>query len=104
MSLSSPLTIAWLGMVALAGVAFYGLLAVRNLIKLVIVLQILVKAALLGLVLAGATSGRVNLSQSLAATVIVADTVVAVIGLALAVQIKRRLGTLDVRDLSNLRG
>jgi NADH:ubiquinone oxidoreductase subunit K len=91
-------------MVALAGVAFYGLLAVRNLIKLVIVLQILVKAALLGLVLAGATSGQVNLSQSLAATVIVADTVVAVIGLALAVQIKRRLGTLDVRDLSNLRG
>jgi len=104
MSLSSPLTIAWLGMVALAGVAFYGLLAVRNLIKLVIVLQILVKAALLGLVLAGATSGQVNLGQSLAATVIVADTVVAVIGLALAVQIKRRLGTLDVRDLSNLRG
>jgi NADH:ubiquinone oxidoreductase subunit K len=104
MSLSSPLTIAWLGMVALAGVAFYGLLAVRNLIKLVIVLQILVKAALLGLVLAGATSGQVNLSQSLAATVIVADTVVAVIGLALAVQIKRQLGTLDVKALSNLRG
>ena len=31
------------------------------------------------------------------------DTVVAVIGLALAMQVRRRLGTLDVRDLSTLR-
>ena len=37
-------------------------------------------------------------------TVIVADTVVAVVGLALAVQVKRLVGTLDVKALSNLRG
>jgi NADH:ubiquinone oxidoreductase subunit K len=100
----SPLVIGWLGVLGLVGVAFYGLLAARNLIKLVIVLQILVKASVLGLLFGGEASGQVNLGQSLAATVIVADTVVAVIGLALAVQIKRHLGTLDVRDLSNLRG
>ena len=100
----SPLVIGWIGVLGLIGVAFYGLLAARNLIKLVIVLQIMVKAAVLGLLLGGEASGQIHLSQSLAATVIVADTVVAVIGLALAVQIKRRVGTLDVRDLSNLRG
>jgi len=79
------------------------LLITRNLIKLVIVLQVLVKMALLALVAAGYATGQVNLGQSLAVTVLVADTVVAVIGLALAVQVRQRLGTLDVTQLSELR-
>jgi NADH:ubiquinone oxidoreductase subunit K len=79
-------------------------LAVRNLIKIVIVLQILGKSALLALIAAGNASGQINLSQSLALTVIVADTVVAAIGLALAVQVRRQLGTLDARELGKLRG
>jgi NADH-quinone oxidoreductase subunit K len=99
----SPLGIVLVGVLALFGVGLYGLLAVRNLIKVVIALQILVKAALLALVAAGNASGRVNLGQSIAMTVIVVDTVVAVIGLALAMQVRRRLGTLDVHELSTLR-
>jgi NADH-quinone oxidoreductase subunit K len=100
----SVLTIGLVGVVGLLGVGLYGLLFSRHLIKLVVALQILVKAAVLGLVLAGYSSGQVQLGQSLAVTVIVADTVVAVIGLALAVQVRRQVGTLDVRDLSQLRG
>ncbi len=100
----SPHNIALIGVIGLLSAGFYGLLISRNLIKLVVALQILVKAAVLGLVMAGKASGQVNLSQSLAVTVIVADTVVMVVGLALAVQIQRRMGTLDVRDLSKLRG
>jgi NADH-quinone oxidoreductase subunit K len=103
MTLNS-LTVALIGVIGLLLAGFYGLLVSRNLIKIVVALQILVKAALLGLVAAGSTSGQVNLGQSLAITVIVADTVVAVIGMALGVQIRRHLGTLDVRDLSSLRG
>jgi NADH:ubiquinone oxidoreductase subunit K len=100
----SPLTAGLIGVIALLGAGFYGLLVSRNLIKLVISLQILVKAALVGLIAAGNVSGQINLGQSLAITVLVADTVVAVVGIALGVQIRRRLGTLDVRDLSKLRG
>jgi NADH:ubiquinone oxidoreductase subunit K len=92
------------GVLGLLGVGLYGLLISRNLIKIVVALQILGKAAVLGLVVAGHASGRIMLSQSLGITVIVADTVVAVIGMALAVQIRQRMGTLDVRDLSSLRG
>ena len=99
-----PLYAGVVGVLALLAIGFYGLLVSRNLIKIVIALQILVKSALLALMLAGNTSGHVNLGQSLVATVIVADTVVAVIGIALAVQIRQRLGSLDVRELSNLRG
>jgi NADH-quinone oxidoreductase subunit K len=100
----SATNIGTIGVVGLLGVGLYCLLITRNLIKLVVALQIMVKAAVLGLVVAGNVSGQVQLSQSLAITVIVADTVVAVIGLALAVQVRRQLGTLDVGDLSQLRG
>jgi NADH-quinone oxidoreductase subunit K len=100
----SPLHIGLIGVVGLLGVGFYGLLISHNLIKIVVALQLLVKAALLGLIVAGRASGQINLSQSLAITVIVVDTVVAVVGLALAVQVRRQLGTLDTRELSNLRG
>jgi NADH:ubiquinone oxidoreductase subunit K len=97
----SPLA---LGVLALLGVGFYALLVSRNLIRTLIALQILVKSAVLGLLLAGSLSGKLQLAQSLAVTAIVADTVVAVVGMAFAVQIRRRMGTLDLRDLAQLRG
>lgn len=100
----SPLNIILFGIVALLGVGFYGLLITRNLIKIVMVLQILIKAAILALILAGKLGGDIGLGQSTAATVIVADTIVAVVGLALAVQVRRRFGTLDVPKISTLRG
>lgn len=102
--LDQPLTVFAIGVLGLFGVGLYGLLASRNLIKIVAVLQVLVKSAVLALVLAGKASGNLGLGQSLAATVIVADTIVAVIGLALGVQIQRRYGSVDLKDLSALKG
>lgn len=93
-----------LTVVGLILIGLYGLLAVRNLFKLIITLQILVKGAVLALVIAGEASGRLQLGQSLAVTVIVADTVVAVIALALAVQMKQQSGTVDVGRLDTLKG
>jgi NADH:ubiquinone oxidoreductase subunit K len=104
MNALSPLSIAMIGVIGLFGVGLYGLLVTRNLIKMVAVLQVLVKSAVLALVLGGKISGHVVLGESLAVTVIVADTVVAVIGLALAVRVRQQLGSLDLRDLSTLKG
>lgn len=100
----TPFNIILFGVIALLGVGFYGLLITRNLIKVVLVLQILIKAVILALILAGKMSGNLGLGQSSAATVIVADTIVAVVGLALGVQVRRRFGTLDVPKISTLRG
>ena len=100
----TPLNIILFGVIALLGVGFYGLLITRNLIKVVLVLQILIKAVILALILAGTMSGNLGLGESTAATVIVADTIVAVVGLALGVQVRRRFGTLDVPKISTLRG
>lgn len=105
MILDAPFSIpvALAGVLGLLALGLYGLLTGRNLIKIIAALQFLVKAAELALVTAGYASGQINLGQTLAVTVLVADTVVAVVALAMAVQVQRRFGTLDVTELSTLR-
>jgi NADH-quinone oxidoreductase subunit K len=88
--------------ILLLGVGLYGLLVSRHLIKVIIALQIMVKSAILALVIAGDAVGRLELAQSIAMTVIVVDTIVAVLALALVVQIKRRTGSLDSSELARL--
>ncbi len=102
MTLPIPLIVV-LAIISLAGVGFYCLLATRNLIRVIVGLQLMIKGVALAFVLAGNTSGNVNLGQTLGLTVIVADTIVAVVGLAMAVQIRHRLGSLDVKELSSLK-
>jgi NADH-quinone oxidoreductase subunit K len=97
---NSILLVAIIGLLA---VGLYAVLISRNLIKIVVGLQILVKGAMLAMIAAGQLAGQVAVGESLALTVIVADTIVAVVGLALAVQVRRRFGTLDVRALSMLK-
>ena len=92
-----------LAILSLAGVGFYCLLATRNMIKVIIGIQLMVKGVALTFILGGNLTGHINLAQTMALTVIVADTVVAVIGLALAVQVRHRLGTLDIKALSTLK-
>lgn len=89
---------ALVGAFLLLGLGFYGLLVMRHLIKMLIALQIMGKAALL--VMIAANRDEVGLGQSLAVTVIVADTLVAVVGMALAIQIQRHFGTLDIHQLT----
>ena len=102
MTLSLPM-IAFVVVFILLGVGLYALLVVSNLIKVVVALQILGKGAVLALVIAGSLRGQANLGQSMALTVIVADTIIAVVGLALAVQVRRHFGTLDLKSLTMLR-
>lgn len=96
-------TIVLVAVFGLVAIGLYGLLIIRNLIKVVVALQIFAKGTILVMVAAGAMSGRPAIGQSLAITVIVADTVVTVMALALAIQIRRWNGTLDTREISKLR-
>lgn len=97
------LNILLAAIIGLLAVGLYAVLISRNLIKVVVALQILVKGAMLAMIAAGQVAGQPEVGESLALTVIVADTIVAVVGLALAVQVRRHFGTLDVKALSTLR-
>jgi len=96
-------TIVMVTVFGLVAIGIYGLLIIRNLIKIVVALQVFAKGTILVMVAAGAMSGRPAIGQSLAITVIVADTVVTVMALALAIQVRRWCGTLDTRVISKLR-
>lgn len=87
------------GVLLLLGVT-YGLLITRNLIKIAVVLQILVKAVVIALVLAGGSQWTARSGAEFATTVLVADTIVTVVALALAVQVRKRVGTLDLAKIS----
>ena len=99
---ASSLNVAFAVGLGLMAVGLYGVLICRHLIKILIALQVLTKAAVLLLVVAGRTGNQPGLGQSAAITVIVADTIIMVLGLALAVQVQRRFGTLDVSALATL--
>jgi NADH-quinone oxidoreductase subunit K len=102
MFLSLPL-LAGVAVVELVAIGLVGLLVTRNLIKVVVGMQVLVKGSMIALVLAGRLSGQIQTAQTLALTVIVADTIVSVVALAFAVQVRRQFGTLDLQALSTLR-
>ena len=99
----SPISLGLVGVIGLVGVGIYGLLITRNLIKVVVALQILVKGILVAFIIAGNLQAKINLSQSMALTILVADTIVAVIALAIAVQVRKAFGSLDLKDLTTLR-
>lgn len=96
-------TIVLIVIVGLLTIGLYALLIVRNLLKVIVALQILGKGAIIAMVAAGQYSGQPVVGQSLALTVIVVDTLVAVIAMAFVVQIGKYFGTLDTKALSTLR-
>jgi NADH-quinone oxidoreductase subunit K len=96
-------TIVLAAVLGLVAIGIYGLLILRNLIKIVVALQVFAKGTILVMVAAGGIAGKPAIGQSLAITVLVADTVVAVMALALAIQVRRWCGTLDTRVISTLR-
>ncbi|GAP22423.1 NADH-quinone oxidoreductase subunit NuoK [Leptolinea tardivitalis] len=102
MSLSMT-TLSIIGVLGLIGIGLYALLAAQHMIKVIIALQILAKGAILAFVAAGQANGHVSLGQSMALTIVVADTIVAVVGLSLAVQARRYIGSMNIRSLSNLK-
>jgi NADH:ubiquinone oxidoreductase subunit K len=103
MTISPEMSVLFCALV-LECIGLYALLTCRHLIKVLVGLQLMSKAVVLALVVAGQLAGRAGLAQALVISVIVADTVVTAVGLALAVQVSRRFGTLDLSQLAALKG
>ena len=106
MYVSLPL-LAGVAVLELVALGLIGLLVTRNLIKVVVGMQVLVKGAMIALVLAGKLSGQIQTGQTIALTVIVADTIVSVVALAFAVQVRRAVrhpgppGAVDASEVTD---
>ncbi len=94
----------WIAVVLLAVTGLYLVLATRNLLRLVIGLEILTKGVTLLLILAGEITGRGALAQSFAITLIVVEVVIVVVAAGIALSVFRHQGTLDTSAVRRLKG
>ncbi|MBM3295414.1 MAG: NADH-quinone oxidoreductase subunit K [Candidatus Aminicenantes bacterium] len=102
------MTDAWIVSIAFAAalvvVGLYGLLTMRNLIKLFIGIEVVAKGVSLILLSAGWARGNVLVAQSLVVTFIVIEVALVATALALIINITRKTKSLDVRKLARLKG
>jgi len=96
------LYLIFIPLVFLAGL--YYVIVTRNLIRMLIGVELLTKSATLLLILAGKVTGQLGLAQSLAITLIVIEVVVMVVAAGVIIAIYNHNGTLDSRLLRNLKG
>lgn len=101
MSFTSVLLIAGILMI-IAGC--WCLIRTFHMLKITIGIEVAMKAVTMFLILAGHKSGSVALSQAYVITVIVIEVVVAVVGTGMAVGLFRKYGSMDVRNLTRLKG
>ncbi len=82
----------------------YMLVLYRNLIRLIIGVEVVSKGVTLIFLAAGLFRQDVAFIQSLVVTFIIVETVLAAVMLALVVGVHRIYGSLDIRHLSKLKG
>jgi NADH:ubiquinone oxidoreductase subunit K len=85
-------------------IGVYCILASFNLIRVLIGLEILIKAATLLIILAGYICGRTALAQSIVITLIVIEIVFMVVASGVTFWVFRHNETIDPRKLSELKG
>jgi NADH-quinone oxidoreductase subunit K len=90
--------------VILLFIGFYCILVSRNLIRILIGLEVLAKAITLGIVAVGYATKNTALSQSLAITVIIIEVFVIAIAAGLVINIYRKHDSLSTENLENLKG
>ena len=82
----------------------YCLLTMKNLIKLLIGVEVIAKGITLAIITSGFVKNNVLLAQSLAITFIVIEVSVVATALAIIINIYRHTGSLDIRKLTKLKG
>lgn len=90
--------------IVLAATALYCLMISRNLVRILIGLELLIKAVTLLIAAAGYASGRTALAQTFIITAIVVEVVVLVVAAGIVVNAYRHNRTLDARTLRKLKG
>lgn len=88
----------------LFGIGAYAVLTRRNMLKILIGLEIMSKSILLGLVVAGKIAGKLPLAQAIISVVVVIDAATLALVLALIVNAYRHYGRIDVGKLTRLHG
>ena len=85
-------------------IGFYCVLVTHNLIRVLIGLEILIKAVTLLIIVAGYITGHQALAQSLVITLIVIEVVMITVAVGVVLGIRSFNDSLDARKIRNLKG
>ncbi len=85
-------------------IGLYCILATRNLIRILIGIELLTKAVTLLLVSAGAVTGRMAMAQALIITLIVMEVVAIVVAAGIVIGAYRETGAVTTEGLHELKG
>ena len=85
-------------------VGLYCVLTTRNLVRVLIGLEIVTKAVTLLIILCGYAAGRTALAQSLAITLIIIEVAVIVVAVGIVLCVYRHDQSIDVAQVQNLKG
>ena len=93
-----------IGAVLLIAVGAYGIIVTRNLMRIVLSVEVLTKAVTLVIIGAGYETGNMGVAQSLVITIIVVEVMLLVIATALLFGAFTNNGSLMTDKLNNLKG
>jgi NADH:ubiquinone oxidoreductase subunit K len=95
------LTIFFTTVVLLFIIGFYYLIMTRNLIRILIALEVLTKGVTLTLILVGKATGQISMAQSMVITLIIIEVVILAVAAGIILGIFRHIGSLDIRKIIN---
>jgi len=93
-----------IAVILLVVIGIYCVIASYNLIRVLIGVEILIKAVTLLIVAVGFVSGHTALAQSLVITLIVVEVVFITVAIGVVIGIERHHDSLDVRKIRQLKG
>jgi len=85
-------------------IGIYCILATFNLIRVLIGLEILIKAVTLLIIVTGYITGHLALAQSIVITLIVIEVVIVTVAVGVVLGIHANNNSLDIRKIRNLKG
>ncbi len=93
-----------IGVILLSVIGIYCIIVSYNLIRVLIGIELLIKAVTLLIVAVGYVSGHTALAQSLIITLIVVEVVFITVAVGVVIGIQRHHDSLDVRKIRQLKG
>jgi len=89
--------------VLLLVIGIYCLVVTHNLIRIILGIEVLTKAATLLMIGAGYVNGHMDVAQSYVVTIIVIEVVLLIISVGILYSIHKKTGAISVDEISNLK-
>lgn len=82
----------------------YCIMRTYHLLKIIIGMEIAMKAVTMFIILAGYINENMDLAQTFVISIIVIEVVIAVVAAGIAVSLYKKYGSMDIRNLRKLKG